>query len=107
MAKYREKSVIVDAIRWDGKNHRGMFEFLGGDPNEYIDTSGEHFLIDHDRVEGGLVIKTSFWDRIARIGDWVVKSEDGRYFPMEPLLFDEIYESLNGPPLQVGEERKG
>lgn len=26
--KYRKKSVVIDAIQWNGKNHREMFDFL-------------------------------------------------------------------------------
>ena len=40
--KYRKKPVVVEAVRWDGKNHREMWDFLTGKTNEPMSAYGEN-----------------------------------------------------------------
>ena len=58
--KYRKKPGEVEALQWTGKNQREMFDFLTNYEkiNEYMNSEGENFYIDHYRVRGGLIIKT-------------------------------------------------
>ena len=43
--KYRKKPAVVEAIQWNGTNHREMFDFLTNyeKTNDFISTSGENF----------------------------------------------------------------
>ena len=65
--KYRKKPVVIDAVQWTGGNHREMFDFLTSDTfvNETMSVNGNHFYIDHSRVEGGLIIKTLEGEHVA------------------------------------------
>ena len=90
--KYRKKPVVIEAMQWDGKSHRGMYEFLGGSPDDYIKPSGDNFYIDHNKVIGGLVIVTLEGEHIASIGDYIIRGVNGEFYPCKPDIFAETYE---------------
>jgi hypothetical protein len=92
MPKATKKPVKIDYWVWDGKDHRGMFEFLGGSPSTYINSSGTNFYIDHKRVEGGLIIKTFEGEHVASIGDYIIKGVKGEFYPRKPDIFKLTYD---------------
>ena len=77
--KYRKKPVVIDAIQWNGKNHREMFDFLTNYEltNEYMSTSGEKFYINHDKKRGVLIINTLEGVHLASIGDYIINGVKG------------------------------
>jgi hypothetical protein len=95
--KYRKKPVIIDAVQWTGENHREMFDFLTSDTfvNETMSVNGDHFYIDHTKVEGGLVIKTLEGEHIATIGDYIIKGIKGEYYPCKEDVFLQTYEKVS------------
>lgn len=104
MAKFRKKPIEVDAEVWDGSNHRKMWEFLGGSPNDYMNSFNENFRIDHSKVEGGLIIKTSEGEMIANIGDYIIKEpfdKERKYYPCKPDVFKLTYDEIEEPLLEV------
>lgn len=103
MAKYRKKPVIIEAIRWNGKNQREMFDFLtyGLKKNDSITLEENTFRID--LVNGGcqvgnLIIKTSEGEMLADIGDYVIKepfpTKDRIFYPCKPDIFEKTYECV-------------
>jgi hypothetical protein len=92
--KFRKKPVVIDALQWTGKNHRPMFEFLGGKQGDYIDSTGNNFYIDHNKVDGGLIIKTLEGEHLATIGDWIIKGVKGEYYPCKPDIFEATHEEV-------------
>lgn len=94
--KYRKKPVVIDAIQWSGENHREMFDFLTNYENttKYMQTSGENFYIDHNKVQGGLIIKTLEGEHIANIGDYIIKGVKGEFYPCKPDIFEQTYEMV-------------
>ncbi len=92
MAEYRKKPVVIEALRWDGSDHRGMFTFLDGDPRSHLATNGTNFYIDHTKVAGGLVIKTLEGEHIANIGDYIIKGIKGEFYPCKPDIFEMTYD---------------
>ena len=96
--KYRKKPVVIDAIQWNGKNHREMFDFLTNYEltNEFMSTSGENFYIDHDKIKGGLIIKTLEGEHLASIGDYIIKGVKGEFYPCKPDIFEQTYEERQG-----------
>lgn len=94
--KYRKKPVVVDAIQWDGKNHREMFDFLTNyeKTNEFMSAQGKNFYINHDKVKGGLVIKTLEGEHFASIGDYIIKGVQGEFYPCKPYIFEQTYEMV-------------
>lgn len=92
--KYKKKPVIIDAVQWTGKNHREMFDFLTQDTfsEESMKVTGDHFYIDHSKVEGGLIIKTLEGEHLATIGDYIIRGVKGEYYPCKEDIFHQSYE---------------
>lgn len=92
--KYRKIPVVVDAVQWTGENQREMFDFLTNyeKTDDYMSASGENFVIDHNAVKGGLVIKTLEGERIASIGDYIIRGVAGEFYPCKPEIFEKTYE---------------
>ena len=91
--KYRKKPVVIEAILWDGNKHREMYNFLeSGKVESYIEPFGRNFYIDHDKVRGGLIIKTLEGEHIASIGDYIIKGVNGEFYPCKPDIFEKTYE---------------
>jgi len=94
MGKFRTKSVVKDALLWDGQDHRAMFDFLDGSSDELISCDGENFYIDHGKVQGGLMIKSIEGDHKADIGDYIIKSLKGEFYVCKPDIFHMTYEAV-------------
>lgn len=93
--KYRKKPIVIEALQWNGSAHRPMFEFLGGNPSDYISAGGKNFRIDHSKGEGGLVIKTLEGECFATIGDWIIKGVKGELYPCKPDIFEATYDKVD------------
>lgn len=95
--RYIKKPVIIEAIQWSGDNQREMYDFLtnGQHKDDYMTTSGENFYIDHNKVRGGLIIKTLEGEHIASIGDYIIKGVDGEFYPCKPDIFKKTYERVD------------
>jgi len=92
--RYRKKPVIIDAVQWTGENRRDMFVHLTGKTDSYIEASGKNFYVDHNKVEGGLIIKTLEGEHLATIGDYIIKGVHGEFYPCKPDIFEETYEPV-------------
>jgi len=94
--KYRKKPVVVEAVMWTGSNHREMFDFLTNYELEeqYMTASGDVFYIDHNKVTGGLIIKTLEGEHIASIGDYIIKGIQGDLYLCKPDIFEQTYEMV-------------
>ena len=90
--KFRKKPVVIEAIQWTGINHRDMFDFLTDTQDQVILTSDKNFYIDHNKVEGGLIIKTLEGEHIASIDDFIIKGVCGEFYPCKPDIFEKTYE---------------
>lgn len=104
--KYRKKPVVIEALQWTGKNHREMFDFLTQDTfkDEYMTVSGDHFYIDHNKVEGGLVIKTLEGEHLATIGDYIIKGVKGEFYPCKEDIFHQTYEKYEENTLTIDKD---
>ena len=93
--KYKKKPVVIEAIKWTGQNHREMYDFLEGKPDDYMDSIGENFYINHNIYHaGGLFIKTLEGDMFANIGDYIIKGIKGEFYPCKPDIFEATYERV-------------
>ena len=93
--KYRKKPVVIEALVWNGKQHRSMYEFLSGDKTGPISNVGDNFYIDHQKITGGLVIKTLEGEHLANIGDYIIKGVRGEFYPCKPDIFEMTYEKVS------------
>ncbi len=92
--EYRKRPVIIEAVQWTGRNHREIYNFLENKSNEYIEVDGRNFHIDHNKVEGGLIIKTLEGEHLATIDDFIIKGVNGEYYPCKPDIFEKTYDPV-------------
>lgn len=79
MAKYRKKPVVIDAVKWDGKNVKEVMDFM-----TWRNAS-------HDEL-AGLVIHTLEGNHNALPGDFIIKGVAGEFYPCKPDIFEATYE---------------
>ena len=76
--KYRKKPVEVEAVRWDGNNHKEVIDFAEN-------------KIWFDEL-GNIWIATLEGDMVAKKGDYIIKGVQGEFYPCKPDIFAETYE---------------
>lgn len=85
---YRKKSVVVEAIQWNGC----MDVF-----NVWLDPpDGGSVGLPFAPLSSGLLeIETLEGDMHAKPGDWIIKGTAGEYYPCKPEIFEAIYEPVS------------
>lgn len=81
--KFKKKSVAVEAVKWTGKNEKDIKDFAG---------NSEIFPKGTDVVKKPLRIATLEGITQADIGDFIIKGENGEFFPCKPDVFKKRYE---------------
>lgn len=76
--KYRKKPVVVEAVQWNGNNHK-----------EVIDFAENKIWFD---ALGNIWIATLEGDMVAKKGDYIIKGAQGEYYPCKLDIFAETYE---------------
>jgi len=96
MGKYKTKPVFIEASRW----------FKGGDHpivQRYIapDTDGQgkcnrcdYVMNEHGWINTEKVIGAPEDGYIVCPGDWIIKDVHGRYYPADPVYFEQVYEKV-------------
>ena len=89
--KYRKKPVVIKAVQWTGKNLRGIIDFIGLH-RSVEEWSWEEYqnLVDRE----GLKIFTPEGPLMASIGDYIIKSAQGEFYPCKPDIFERTYEKV-------------
>ena len=99
--KFIKKPIIIEAIKWTGKNEYEMFDFLTESEGQSVTLEEDTFRID--LVNGGcqvgnLIIKTSEGDMKADVGDYVIKepfpTSDRIFYPCKPDIFEKTYNEI-------------
>lgn len=90
MAKYRKKPVVIEAVRWTGKNLIDIQSFIEG---HRVASDSVYWDRYEDMVnENGLIIKTLEGLMKASIGDYIIKGVQGEFYPCKPDIFEQTYE---------------
>ncbi len=88
MQQFRKKPVVVEAIKWDGRNFAELNDFTGGRfrrrrvPEGVPDMRGEVFDVLHDT-----------WVTVYP-GQWVIRGVQGEFYPCAADVFDATYEPV-------------
>jgi len=91
--KYRKKPVVIEAVQHTGAMTRKMYDFLTQSEGHPIETKGENFSMQR-RETGRLVIKTLEGNRIAEVGDFIIRGVKGEFYPCKPDIFEATYEAV-------------
>ncbi len=81
--KYRRKPVIIEAVQLTSDNIFEVIEWIN--KNSGLDKCAELTL-------SGISIKTLEGTRRANLGDYIIKSVKGEFYPEKPDIFEETYE---------------
>ena len=100
MAMYRKKPVVINAVEWNGKNQREIFDFLTNGTKENCALTLEEDTFRIDLVNGGcqtgdLIIKTLEGELKASVGDFIIKGISGEFYPCKPDIFEKTYEQVD------------
>lgn len=88
--KYRKKPVVVEAVQWNGNNHK-----------EVIDFAENKIWFD---ALGNIWIATLEGDMVAKKGDYIIKGVQGEYYPCKPDIFAETYEKRRSKMLKKAKQ---
>ena len=83
MAKYRNKSIIIEAIKWDGTKQKFDEIVKLGVKWQPGDMGSDSFYIQTLGVEM----------KVTK-GDYIIKDEIGEFYPCNPDIFDKTYDAL-------------
>ena len=92
MMRFRKKPVVIEAVRWTGRNLNEVLQFVGRDKLVQLRDLNDH-------PTGVLVVETLEGDMRADKGDWIIKGVKGEFYPCKPDIFAATYE-----PAEEGRE---
>lgn len=79
--KFRKKPVVIDAIKYTGKNGSNILHWMFPD-------------IEQDAEANKLTIRTLEGEMNVSIGDWVIRGVEGEFYPCKPNIFKKTYEKV-------------
>lgn len=81
---YRKKPVVIEAVKYDGKNTKEIWEFV------------DEGLVEHSIFPGfnDIYIDTLEGKMMAEVGDWIIKGVNGEFYPCKPDIFEQTYERV-------------
>jgi hypothetical protein len=79
--KFRKKPVVIEAMKWTGKNTTELLHWIFPD-------------IEADATADHLTIKTLEGELYASVGDWIIKGIKGEFYPCKPDIFKATYEPI-------------
>lgn len=85
-ASFRSRPIEIEAMRFDGRNADSIVEWLGPALCEAEKSKSSLLPV--------LIISTPEGSRRAKVGDWVVKAQDGGAYALEPLIFASKFEPV-------------
>lgn len=88
--KFQKKPVIIEAINFDGKNGKAIYDWSNGEVVQSPvleptpDNPTGHYL----------QVKTLEGTMIAIVNDWIIKGIAGEFYPCKPGIFFDSYERV-------------
>ena len=92
MTKYRKKPGVVDAVKFLGFDQETKHVILDVRPEWLTVEFGNRIKFFGE--PNTLTIETLEGDMLARIGDFIIKSIDGEFYPCKPDIFEKTYEPV-------------
>jgi hypothetical protein len=86
--RWRKKPVVIEALRYDGKNHDAIKRF----------TEGRCYRDVNDPNHPLFMIRTLEGEHVASEGDYIIKGVKGEFYPCKPDIFAQTYELESAQP---------
>ena len=80
MQKYRKMPAVIQAVRFTRKNKDQVLAQITRDCE-----------LDEVKRQPVLIIHTLEGDMMARLGDWIIKSIAGEFYPCKDEIFQKTY----------------
>lgn len=80
--KYRKKPIVVEAIRWTGKNQTEIDKFCG-------------MKVVWGKNNKAFLVLTREGTKLATMGDYIIKGVNGEFYPCKPDIFEKTYERVD------------
>jgi len=88
--KFRKKPVIIEAMQYTGNNGNDLEKW-----SRLIVLEGPILEPTKDNPSGCYIqIRTPAGIRIGIVGDWIIKSIKGEFYPCKPDIFEQTYEKI-------------
>jgi len=96
--QYRKRPVVIEAIKWTGKNLRDVICFTDGPLNTRTHHAGMMWEQYSELVaREGLKIFTLEGKMNADVGDFIIRGVKGEFYPCKPDIFAATYENADTP----------
>lgn len=92
MGLYRNKSIVIEAHIWNGKNFDHISNFTQDWRGNKIAYEDSQELAEKTGV---MYIKTLEGIMPANKGDYIIKGVNGEFYPCKPDIFKKTYEAVN------------
>ena len=91
--KYRKRSLVIEAVKWNGMNKSEIEQFAGDNVKiEVIRESNAEYGIP---PQIDCTIKTLEGDMMASPGDYIIKGVKGEFYPCKPDIFEKTYDEAD------------
>lgn len=94
MKKYRKKPVVIEAMCFDGENHKEVQVFF----NDHQGADGLSFAMGDN-----VYIQTLEGTMTASKGDYIIKGINGEFYPCKPDIFAKTYDLVEPVDTQGGD----
>lgn len=94
-AKYVKRPIVIEAVKWTGKNLQELTEFIEGKAVLLnVDIARDKWYEYSLYIEQyGLYIETLEGKMKASIGDYIIKGVNGEFYPCKPDIFHLTYDT--------------
>jgi hypothetical protein len=89
--KYVKKPVVIEALQWTGYNLEEVIAFTGLNESASKLTWEEYETVVKTL---GLKIFTLEGSHLASIGDYIIKGNQGEFYPCKPDIFNKTYTKI-------------
>ena len=79
--KYRKKPVVIEAVRWTGKNQTEIDKFC-------------RMKVVWSENKKTFLVLTLEGTMLASTGDYIIKDVNGEFYPCKPDVFAKTYERV-------------
>ena len=90
--KFRKKPVVIEAVKWTGKNVNEIIAFAGTRCHFMHAKDASFDFVGSDMEFPILEITTLEGRHYASIGDWIIKGVKDEVYPCKPDIFELTYE---------------
>jgi len=90
--KYQKKPIIIEAVRWDGKNNSEVEEFAFG----YTMWCGDLVYRRPSENWMGVMLSIYTLNGLMKVehGDYIIKGIEGEFYPCRADIFEQTYEKV-------------